>query len=108
MTPTKSRKAPKSTLPETVTAAPIAEAPRQHRGKLGILLGLLQRKEGATLFEMSEATGWQHHSVRGALAGSIKKKLGLEITSEKPGNERIYRIKSEDPSGGGAKPADPV
>lgn len=61
--------------------------------KQAVLIELLRRAEGATLPQMTEATGWQVHTVRGAMAGALKKKLGLEITSEKqPGTDRIYRI----------------
>lgn len=57
------------------------------------LIELLSRAEGATLPQMTEATGWQVHTVRGAMAGALKKKLGLEITSEKQtGTDRVYRI----------------
>jgi hypothetical protein len=42
---------------------------------------------------MQSATGWQAHSVRGAISGALKKKLGLEVTSEKiDGRGRVYRI----------------
>ncbi len=41
---------------------------------------------------MTAATGWQAHSVRGAMSGAIKKKLGLTILSEKSEGRRIYRI----------------
>lgn len=61
-------------------------------GKLGVLVGLLRRDAGATLADMTAATGWQAHSVRGALAGSLKKKLGLPVTSEKVDGARVYRI----------------
>ena len=61
-----------------------------------MLIELLTRAEGATLPQMTEATGWQVHTVRGAMAGAIKKKLGLEITSEKQtGADRIYRITNQ-------------
>ena len=57
------------------------------------LIGLLRRAEGATLGQMVEATGWQSHTVRGTLAGALKKKLGLTIVSAKTdGPERTYRI----------------
>lgn len=62
------------------------------KGKLGKLVDLLRRPEGSTLQAMQEATGWQAHSVRGAIAGSIKKKLGLTVTSEKTAAGRVYRI----------------
>lgn len=61
--------------------------------KQAALIGLLKRPEGATLPQMAEATGWQVHTLRGAMAGALKKKLGLEITSEKQtGTDRVYRI----------------
>ena len=74
------------------------QAPRAKREgtKQAVLIELLTRAEGATLPQMTEATGWQVHTVRGAMAGSLKKKLSLEITSEKqPGSDRIYRITSQ-------------
>ena len=61
--------------------------------KQAVLIELLSRAEGATLPQMTEATGWQAHTVRGAMAGALKKKLGLEISSEKQtGTDRVYRI----------------
>lgn len=60
--------------------------------KLGTLLTLLHRKEGTTVAEMAEATGWQPHSIRGALSGTIRKKLGLAIQSSRTDGVRIYRI----------------
>ena len=57
------------------------------------VLSLLSRKGGATLPEMMDATGWQQHSVRGFLAGTVKKKLGFSLTSSKAEGElRRYRI----------------
>ncbi len=61
--------------------------------KQALLIDLLKRKKGATIDEAVEATGWQPHSVRGAISGTLKKKLGLKVTSEKPGDgRRRYRI----------------
>jgi hypothetical protein len=71
------------------------QSPRTTREgtKQAVLIELLSRAEGATLPQMTEATGWQVHTVRGAMAGALKKKLGLEITSEKQtGTDRVYRI----------------
>ena len=57
------------------------------------LLELLERKTGATITELAEATGWQPHTVRGAIAGVLKKRLGLNVTSEKiDGRGRVYKI----------------
>ena len=61
--------------------------------KQALLIDLLKRKKGATLEEIVEATGWQAHSVRGAISGALKKKLGLAVTSERvDGRGRTYRI----------------
>jgi hypothetical protein len=68
-------------------------APTSPKGKLGAVVALLLRPEGATLAAMQEATGWQAHSVRGAMSGSIKKKLGFDVTSEKAASGRVYKIR---------------
>ncbi len=61
--------------------------------KIGVIIDLLARPDGATLEDLAHATGWQAHSVRGALAGSLKKK-GYRITSEKRDGVRRYRIEA--------------
>lgn len=58
--------------------------------KLDQLETLLLRKDGATIAEMTGATGWQTDSVRGAMAGTLKKR-GLTITSDKVDGVRHYR-----------------
>tara|TARA_R110000782_G_scaffold113539_5_gene203570 strand:+ start:667 stop:846 length:180 start_codon:yes stop_codon:yes gene_type:complete len=55
------------------------------------MTALLHRKNGVSLEELCTTTGWQSHSVRGAIAGSLKKK-GHVITSEKADGVRRYRI----------------
>ena len=63
--------------------------------KQALVIVLLQRPEGATIAQIMEATGWQQHTVRGTLAGTLKKRLGLTITSTKEaGGQRVYRIDS--------------
>ncbi|WP_420346174.1 DUF3489 domain-containing protein [Pelagibius sp.] len=82
------KKAP-VTKPKDRAAAPAA----RQGSKQALLIGLLERKTGASLDEIVEATGWQPHSVRGAISGTLKKKLGLTVTSEKTeGRGRVYRI----------------
>ncbi len=61
--------------------------------KQALLIDLLKRKKGATIDEIIKATGWQPHSVRGAISGALKKKLGLTVTSDRvDGRGRVYRI----------------
>ena len=72
-----------------------ANAPRKQRAgtKLALMIEMLRRPEGATVDQIVDATGWQRHSVRGAFAGALKKKLGLAIASEKvEGGARVYRV----------------
>lgn len=67
--------------------------------KADTILTLLRRKKGTSIGEMQQATGWQPHSVRGFLSGNVKKKLGLNVTSEtgKDGVRR-YRIEIAGPA----------
>jgi hypothetical protein len=60
--------------------------------KLSTMLALLRRREGATLEQLTKATGWQSHSVRGAMSGAIKKKMGLTIASAKVAGVRTYHV----------------
>jgi len=73
---------------------PAAAKPKGAREgtKQAALIAMLRRPEGATVEQMVEATGWQRHTVRGAISGALKKKLGLTVTSEKTEGARIYRI----------------
>ena len=60
---------------------------------LGKLIALLSRKNGASIDEAIKATGWQAHSIRGAISGALKKKHGLTVASEaSEGRGRVYRI----------------
>lgn len=61
--------------------------------KLARIIALLQRAEGATIAELQAATGWQAHTVRGAMSGPLKKKLKLVVISAtEDGRGRAYRI----------------
>lgn len=93
--------ATKAPLAETVepTAPPASEsdppptsAPAKKPTKIDALLVLLRQPEGARIEELIAATGWQAHSVRGAMSGAIKKGLGLAVSSEKIDGARVYRI----------------
>jgi Protein of unknown function (DUF3489) len=77
-----------------------ATTPTQPPGSAGlkksIIQDLVSRPEGATLNELMLATGWQPHSVRGFLSGTLKKKMGLRIDSAKsPEGARTYRLASK-------------
>src|SRR5262249_13511666 len=56
------------------------------------VIAMLRRAEGATVDEVASATGWQRHTVRGVLSGTLKKKLGLKLASAKEARGRVYRI----------------
>lgn len=68
-----------------------AAAPQRAPNKTEAMIALLTRPDGVTVEAMSEATGWLPHSVRGFMAGTLKKKLGMAVTSEKVDGVRVYR-----------------
>ena len=74
-------------------ATPKAEGVREG-SKTAKILDLLKRPGGATSKELQKATGWQPHSVRGFLSGTVGKKMGLAVTSTKGDDgERSYSVK---------------
>ena len=82
----KSAKSPANVAKETPSS-------RARTTKLEQCLELLTAPDGATIDELQAATGWQAHSVRGFLAGTVKKKLGLILDSKKAeGDVRRYRV----------------
>jgi hypothetical protein len=83
----------KVTRPNAVTSGPPKATSTKIASKSDQILGLLRRKQGASLLEMQKASGWQAHSVRGFLAGTVKKRLGLKLTSDKTNGEvRHYYV----------------
>jgi len=79
------------TRPQAATGATTAKT--RSGTKQALLIDLLRRSQGATIAEIVEATSWQAHTVRGAMAGALKTKLGLTIGSEKDETRgRVYRI----------------
>ncbi|WP_082700448.1 DUF3489 domain-containing protein [Magnetospirillum sp. XM-1] len=75
---------------------PITASLKPREGtKQEALIAMLKRPEGASIVEIMEATAWQAHSIRGFIAGALKKKLGLNVTSEKiEGRGRDYKLDS--------------
>jgi len=63
---------------------------------------MLRTPTGATVAAIMTATEWQQHSVRGFLAGVVRKKLGLNLVSESTDKGRVYRIKDSKASSGAA------
>lgn len=66
--------------------------------KSSIILQLLNRQQGATVAELAAATAWQEHSVRGFMSGTLKKKHGLDVSSETVNGTKHYSLR-----GGSAK-----
>ena len=84
--PRRGKKAPKR-RPKAKAAKPGKSSKSAH------VIALLKKPKGATLAELMKATGWQAHSVRGFLSGTLRKKMGLKIESTKRGGvERVYSI----------------
>ena len=76
------------------TAAPVH---RRRGTKQEALIDMLSRPKGATIEELATALQWEPHTVRGALSGALKRKLGLKVISEKAeGRGRVYRLMTQD------------
>ena len=74
---------------DTAAAQPKLRA----RTKQAMLISMLRAPDGATIEEIMTATGWQSHTIRGAIAGALKSKLGLDVNSEKDcARGRVYRL----------------
>ncbi len=79
------------------TNRPTTPRRRAKTTKASKILTLLRRPKGATLVDLSKATEWQEHSLRGFLSGTVKKRMGLDVLSEKDGKGiRRYRIEPKE------------
>lgn len=90
--PRRPRRMTRPPQPEALTEAPPTPDPApaaRKAGKLALVEALLRRPDGASIAELVDATGWQQHSIRGAMAGALKKH-GLVITSDKIEGVRRY------------------
>src|SRR4030081_1665360 len=87
-----SRKTSKS-KPRTGSAPSSSKTITRPTTKHARIIAMLRAPAGATVAALMTATDWQQHSVRGFLAGVVRKKLGLNLVSEQTDKGRVYRIK---------------
>ena len=96
MSKTTRKQATTKTVAKRTTSKPAAKQPKppqRAESKQAQLIAMLKRPDGATIAEVVETLAWQPHTVRGAIAGALKKKLGLKVESEKAADRgRVYRI----------------
>ena len=113
--PAKSKQAKRKGRTKATTAAPVGSEPEAASGqptakptpragtKQALMIDMLKRPEGATVEQIAAATGWQHHTIRGAISGALKKKLGLTVEAIRTrevgpnktgakGSSTVYRI----------------
>jgi hypothetical protein len=101
--------------------AALADKPTPRAGtKQAQMIELLKRPQGATVEQIAAATGWQHHTIRGAISGTLKKKLGLDVAATATrevgrnkagakGSATVYRITGSSPrTGSGSETDSPV
>jgi Protein of unknown function (DUF3489) len=97
----KPKAATRSIAPKTAKAArpsrsatASSKSPARSGTKHGRIIAMLRTSAGATIASLATATEWQQHSVRGFLAGVVRKKLGLNLVSEQTDKGRVYRIRT--------------
>ena len=93
-TSTRAKRATKRATAKSAKGAAKSATPRAE-SKQSQLIAMLKRPDGATIVEIAKALDWMPHTVRGAIAGALKKKLGLNVESEKVDDRgRVYRVLS--------------
>ena len=107
------KSSPASKLP-VISAKPSLSAPDDTTSKKADpgskqsrVIAMLQSPTGATIAAMMKTTGWQQHSVRGFLAGVVRKRLKLKLSSKKVDGNRVYRIAGASSGKTGARPSRP-
>jgi Protein of unknown function (DUF3489) len=98
---TKPKAAPRPITRKTTKPAPpkrpapaASKSPARSVTKHDRIIAMLRTSAGATIASLVAATEWQQHSVRGFLAGVVRKKLGLNLVSEQTDKGRAYRIRT--------------
>ena len=96
MSKTTRKQATAKTVAKRTTSKPATKQPKppqRAESKQSQLIAMLRQPDGATIAEIAKALEWQPHTVRGAIAGALKKKLGLKVESEKVDDRgRVYRL----------------
>lgn len=92
--------APAALVPAAKPSSATSSDPKSKKAVVGSkqsrVITMLESPDGATIAAMMKATGWQQHSVRGFLAGVVRKKLKLKLDSKKIDGSRVYSIKRLD------------
>jgi len=101
--PARGKAKAKASRAAPTTSEPTAKPTPRAGTKQAQMIEMLKRPEGATVEQIAEATGWQHHTIRGAISGALKKKLGLTVEATRTreigpnkvgakGSSTVYRI----------------
>jgi Protein of unknown function (DUF3489) len=103
--PAKSRLSAKAAKPAQQITGEAKPNKTDARSKQARVITMLRSPTGTTIAAIMKATGWQPHSVRGFLAGVVRKRLKLKLVSKRINGNRIYQIATEDSTKGSTRQA---